>query len=110
MDSKKTSDTIKTRDINEIAQITGNIYESVVVCSKRANEISRNLKHEITEKMSQYSSTNNDNLEEYHENREQIDLSKYFEKLPKPSLIALEELVEGELYITRPEEEDSQSY
>lgn len=110
MDNKKTSDTIKTRDINEIALITGNIYESVVVCAKRANEISRELKREINEKMSQYSSFNNDNLEEYHENREQIDLSKYFEKLPKPSLVALEELISEELYVVKPEDEKSMEY
>ncbi|MDR2835692.1 MAG: DNA-directed RNA polymerase subunit omega [Bacteroidales bacterium] len=103
MDNKNISKTIKTRDINAIAEKTGNIYKSVVICSKRSNQISVNVKKEITEKLSQYSSYN-DNLEEIHENREQIEVSKYFELQPKPALIALEELLEDQILFSNPEE------
>ena len=97
------SETIKTRDINAIASKTGNIYESVVVCAKRANQINNDLKKAIQEKLSTFASFG-DTLEEIHENREQIETSKYFEKLPKPSLIALEELLTDNIYFTQPED------
>ena len=73
-----------TRDLRELDVETGNIYESLVIMSKRANQISNNIKEELHQKLSEFASSN-DNLEEVFENREQIEISKYYEKLPKPS-------------------------
>jgi len=105
MDYKKVnaSETVKTRDINAIASKTGNIYEAVVICSKRANEINKEFKKELSEKLGNYVSYS-DNLEEVHENKEQIEVSRHYEKLPKPSLIALEELLTDNLWYSQTEE------
>jgi DNA-directed RNA polymerase subunit K/omega len=97
------SETIKTRDINTISAQTGNLYESVVVCSKRANQLQNELKKEIQDKLSVFANFS-DSLEEIHENREQIDVSKYYEKLPKPTLVALEELLTDNIYFSTPQE------
>ena len=90
MDYKKTDAPVSTitRDIVAIAEKTGNIYEAVIICSKMANQINAEIRKELYEKLEEFA-TYNDNLEEVHENREQIEVSKYFEKLPKPSLIAV---------------------
>ena len=109
MEYKKVSasETVKTRDINAIAAKTGNIYESVVVCAKRSQQLNADLKRELTDKLSSFASYT-DSLEEIHENREQIEVSKYYEKLPKPALIALEELLANNIYFTQ--EEPSNDY
>jgi DNA-directed RNA polymerase subunit K/omega len=90
-----------TRDLRDLDQTTGNIYESIVVMSKRANQISNNIKEELHQKLSEFASAN-DNLEEVFENREQIEISKYYEKLPKPSLVAIQEFLEGKVYHRNP--------
>ena len=110
MDYKRLNvpDSVKTRDINIISEKTGNIYESVVVCAKRANEINREIKKELTEKLSNYISFN-DNLEEIHENKEQIEVSRYFERMPKPALVALEEFLKDEIWYSKKGEENSQT-
>lgn len=98
MDIKKSSiptNTI-TRTLSEIDSPTGNIYESVVVISKRANQISSEIKQELGRKLNDFSNIS-DNLEETFENREQIEISRYYERLPKSVLIATEEFLEGEL-------------
>ncbi|MDD2385334.1 MAG: DNA-directed RNA polymerase subunit omega [Bacteroidales bacterium] len=99
MDYKKTDAPVSTitRDIVAIAEKTGNIYEAVIICSKMANQINAEIRKELYEKLEEFA-TYNDNLEEVHENREQIEVSKYFEKLPKPSLIALEEFLNDRVY------------
>ena len=99
MDYKKTKapSTTITRDLNDLDQTTENIYESVVIVAKRSNQISVELKQELNNKLEEFASYT-DNLEEVFENPEQIEISKYFERLPKPSLIALEELGDGEIY------------
>ncbi len=93
-----------TRDLRELDVETGNIYESLVIMSKRANQISNNIKEELHQKLSEFASVN-DNLEEVFENREQIEISKYYEKLPKPSLVAVQEFLDGKVYHRNPTKE-----
>lgn len=93
-----------TRDLRDLDRTTDNIYESIVVMSKRANQISNNIKEELGQKLSEFTSSN-DNLEEVFENREQIEISKYYEKMPKPTLIAVQEFLEGKVYYRNPSKE-----
>jgi len=99
MDYKKSKapNTTITRNLNDLDETTENIYESVVVVAKRSNQISVELKQELNRKLEEFASYT-DNLEEVFENPEQIEISKYFERLPKPTLIAIEELGDGEIY------------
>src|SRR5690554_2930339 len=90
-----------TRDLREIDDKTGNIYESIVVVSKRANQIAADMKEELNSKLAEFATTN-DNLEEVFENREQIEISKYYERLPKPSLIAIDEFLNDRIYFRNP--------
>jgi DNA-directed RNA polymerase subunit K/omega len=87
---------IVTRDIDKIAAPTGNLYESIVVISKRSRQIATNLKEELNGKLADFATTV-DNLEEVFENREQIEISKYYERLPKPTSSATEEFLEGKV-------------
>lgn len=87
---------IVTRDVDKIAAPTGNLYESVVVISKRARQIAVNLKEELNNKLAEFATTV-DNLEEVFENREQIEISRYYERMPKPTSTAIEEFLEGKL-------------
>ncbi len=98
MEIKKTvpNNTI-TRDLNKLAEPTGNVYESIVIISKRANQISAELKQELNQKLEEFSNYA-DTLEETFENREQIEISRYYEKLPKPSLLAISEFEESKIY------------
>ena len=98
MDYKKTKapPTTVTRDLNELDG-TSNIYQTVMVASKRANQISVEMKLELNRKLEEFASYT-DNLEEVFENPEQIEISKFFERLPKPSLISLQELSEDQIY------------
>ncbi len=93
-----------TRDLRDLDKTTDNIYESLVVMSKRANQISNNIKEELSQKLAEFTSSN-DNLEEVFENREQIEISKHYEKMPKPSLIAIQEFLEGKIYYRNPSKE-----
>lgn len=87
---------IITRDVDKIAAPTGNVYESVVVMSKRARQISANLKDELNGKLSEFTPSV-DNLEEIFENREQIEISRQYERMPKSTTTATEEFLEGKL-------------
>ena len=106
MDYKKTnaSSTTITRDMIEFADKTGNIYESVAIIGKRANQISVEMKNELSKKLQEFASYN-DNLEEVFENREQIEISRFYEKLPKPTLIATQEFMEDKIYYRNPAKE-----
>lgn len=86
-----------TRKLTDIDNRTGNVYESVAIISRRANQISTEMKQELTRKLADFSTTT-DTLEETFENREQIEISRYYERLPKPSLVATEEFLEGKVY------------
>ena len=95
---------IVTRNMADFAEQTGNVYMSVAVISKRANQISVKLKEELNSKLAEFATTV-DNLEEVFENREQIEISKYYERLPKPTNLAVEEFLEGKVYVRNPNDE-----
>jgi len=99
MDYKKTKAplTTVTRNLNDLDVGTDNIYQTVMVASKRANQISVEMKLELNRKLEEFASYT-DNLEEVFENPEQIEISKFFERLPKPSLISLQELTDDQIY------------
>ena len=106
MDYKKTnapSNTI-TRNMVELCEDTGNVYETVAIIGKRANQIAVEMKNDLSKKLQEFASYN-DNLEEVFENREQIEISRYYEKLPKPTLIAAQEYEEGKVYYRNPAKE-----
>jgi len=90
-----------TRDLRDLDKTTNNLYESIVIMSKRANQISNNIKEELHQKLSEFASSN-DNLEEVFENREQIEISKHYERLPKPTLVAVQEFLEDKVYFRNP--------
>lgn len=106
MDIKKNNvpNNTVSRNLADIDAQTGNVYESVVVISRRANQISTTLKQELNRKLAEFSSTT-DSLEETFENREQIEISRYYERLPKPTLIATEEFLNHEVYFRDASEE-----
>lgn len=111
MDYKKSKAPVNTvtRDIMELCQETGNIYESVAIIAKRSNQISVEIKQDLNKKLAEFASYN-DSLEEVFENREQIEISRYYEKLPKPTLLATEEFVEGNVYWRDPSRESNIDY
>jgi DNA-directed RNA polymerase subunit K/omega len=94
----------KTKDIRQYDKETGNFYKSIVIMSKRADQIASDLKQEFQESSQQYSPTN-ESLEEVYENREQIELSKFYEQLPKPTQIALYEFENNQVYFKDPDVE-----
>lgn len=106
MDYKKTNAPTNTvtQNIMDLCEDTDNIYESVAIIAKRANQISADMKAELSKKLQEFAS-NNDNLDEIFENREQIEISRYYEKLPKPTLIATQEFREGKIYFRNPAKE-----
>lgn len=91
-----------TRNIEDFTEGTGNVYETVSMISKRANQISSEMKEELNQKISEFATTT-DNLEEVFENREQIEIAKYYEHLPKSTLIAIHEYLNNEIYFRRPD-------
>ena len=96
MANKKTPTNTITRDLSDLAAPTGNIYETVVILAKRANQIAIAEKKELTRKLEDFKN-DRDTMEEVFENREQIEISKYYERQPKPSLVAIEEFKEGDV-------------
>ena len=98
--SKAPGSTI-TLDLDVLEDKTGNIYESVVIMAKRSNQISVELKQELNRKLEEFANYT-DNLEEVFENREQIEISKFYERLPKPNLISTQEFLEDQVYFRNP--------
>ena len=94
--SKNVANNTVTRDLSELAAPTGNIYESVMIIAKRANQISADIKQELSQRLEEFSNFT-DTLEEISENHEQIEISQYYEKLPKPTRVATEEFREGKI-------------
>jgi len=90
-----------------LCEQTGNIYETVAIISKRANQISAQIKEDLSKKLAEFASYN-DTLEEVFENREQIEISRYYEKLPKPSLLATQEFIDDKVYWRDPVKEQQQ--
>lgn len=99
MDIKKTDAPINTTTIdkNKVDAPTGNIYEAISIVSKRANQINAEIKKELLEKLDEFA-TYNDSLDEVFENKEQIEVSKFYERLPKPHSLAIQEWLDGKIY------------
>jgi DNA-directed RNA polymerase subunit K/omega len=106
MDYKETKAPLSTitYDKNEIEASTENIYEAISIIAKRANQINSDIKNELVEKLEEFA-TYNDSLEEVFENKEQIEVSKFYERLPKPTAMAVEEWLQGKVYHRTPETE-----
>jgi len=104
MDYRKTNapTTTMTRNMELLTKDTGNVYETVIIVGRRANQIAVDMKQELNKKLEEFASYT-DNLEEVFENREQIEISKFYERLPKPTLIALQEFEEGKIFYRNPE-------
>lgn len=111
MDYKKSKAPLNTltRDVQELWKDTGNIYESVAIIAKRANQISLEIKQDLNKKLAEFASYN-DSLDEVFENREQIEISRYYEKLPKPTLLATEEFINNCVYWRDPSEDAKEEY
>ena len=107
MDYKKSKAPVNTvtRNIMDLCEDTGNIYESVAIIAKRANQISVQIKEDLSKKLAEFASYN-DSLEEVFENREQIEISKYYERLPKPGLVAISEFEDGEVIYRTAEDQE----
>ena len=113
MDYKKSKAPVNTvtRNLRDLWEPTDNIYESVAIIAKRANQISVEIKQDLSKKLAEFASYN-DSLDEVFENREQIEISRFYEKLPKPTLLATQEFLDGNVYwrdpLKRDEELDEQ--
>ncbi len=103
MEHKKVNAPLSTisRDMNELSENVGNVYETVKIIAKRSNQITAEVKSELDKKLQEFSSMN-ENIEEVFENREQIEISRYYEKLPKPTLVATQEFIEDKVYYRNP--------
>src|SRR3954447_17115328 len=95
--STSTSNNIETRDINELKNRTGNLYGSISIVAKRANQINISIKEELHNKLEEFAS-HTDSLEEIHENKEQIEISRAYERMPNPAILATQEFLEGKIY------------
>ena len=111
MDYKKSKAPVNTvtSDIMSLCDETDNIYESVAIISKRANQIGVEIKQDLSKKLAEFASYN-DSLDEVFENREQIEISRYYEKLPKPTLLATQEFVDGDVYWRDPSKDEQNEY
>ena len=98
-------DSTVTRNTSDLGDKVGNLYESLAIISKRANQIGSDIKEELNSKLSEFASSS-DNLEEIFENREQIEISKYYEKLPKPLALAMVEFENDQIYYRNPAQEE----
>ena len=104
MEIKQVPTNTVTRNLSELAKPTGNIYETVMIIAKRANQISANVKQELSQKLEEFSNYA-DTLEETFENREQIEISKHYERLPQPTLVAIEEFRNNAIYYRKVEDQ-----
>ena len=110
MDFKKTNapTSTVTRNLMDLCRDTNNIYESVAIISKRSNQIAAEMKDELSKKLVEFSA-HTDTLEEVFENEEQIQISRYYERLPKPTLIATQEFLEDKIYYRNPSKESDRN-
>jgi DNA-directed RNA polymerase subunit K/omega len=97
-----------TRNLVDFEAATGNLYESLVVIAKRSNHIAADVREELHNKLSEFGTTT-DTLDEVFENREQIEISKYYERLPKPTLVAVQEFLDGKIYFRNPAKEEAEN-
>lgn len=93
---------IITRDVEKLEEHSANVYEAISIIAKRSNQIGTQLKQELDQKLQEFASVT-DSLEEIFENREQIEISKMYERMPKPTALAMEEFLSGRVYFRRPE-------
>jgi DNA-directed RNA polymerase subunit K/omega len=101
--SSSTANTAETKDLNQIKAKTGNLYESISIIAKRANQINITLKEELHNKLEEFAS-HTDSLEEIHENKEQIEISRAYERMPNPSILATQEFLEDKIYYRKNED------
>ena len=102
--STSTSNNIEPRDVNDLKNRTGNIYESIAIVAKRANQINISLKEELHNKLDEFAS-HTDSLEEIHENKEQIEISRAYERMPNPALLATQEFIDSKIYYRKNEDD-----
>jgi len=102
--SGNTSSSVEPKSLFDIKQKTGNVYESIAIIAKRANQINITVKEELHNKLEEFAS-HTDSLEEIHENKEQIEISKAYERMPNPSLLATTEFMEDKVYFRRNDED-----
>jgi DNA-directed RNA polymerase subunit K/omega len=102
--STSTSNNIETRDVDELKNKTGNLYESISIIAKRANQINISLKEELHNKLEEFAS-HTDSLEEIHENKEQIEISRAYERMPNPALLATTEFMDEKVYFRKNEDD-----
>jgi DNA-directed RNA polymerase subunit K/omega len=102
--SANTANTAETKDLNVIKGKTGNIYESIAIIAKRANQINISLKEELHNKLEEFAS-HTDSLEEIHENKEQIEISRAYERMPNPALLATQEFLDDKIYYRKNEDD-----
>lgn len=102
--SASTSNTVEPKRLSDLKNKTGNVYESIVILAKRSNQINISIKEELHNKLEEFAS-HTDSLEEIHENKEQIEISKAYERMPNPALLATTEFLEDKVYFRKNEEE-----
>jgi len=102
--SSGTANIVETKNLNDIKEKTGNLYESIAIVGKRANQINISLKEELHNKLEEFAS-HTDSLEEIHENKEQIEISKAYERMPNPALLATQEFLEEKVYFRKGEDD-----
>lgn len=101
--SANTTNTVETRNLNDLKIKTGNVYESIAVVGKRANQINISLREELHNKLEEFAS-HTDSLEEIHENKEQIEISRAYERMPNPALLATQEFLDDKIYFRKAED------
>ncbi|NDE09153.1 MAG: DNA-directed RNA polymerase subunit omega [Chitinophagia bacterium] len=102
--SASTSNVVEPKSLFDLKQKTGNLYESIAIIAKRANQINITIKEELHNKLEEFAS-HTDSLEEIHENKEQIEISKAYERMPNPALLASQEFIEDKIYFRKNEED-----
>lgn len=102
--SSNTANVVEPRKLSEIKSKTGNLYESIAIVAKRANQINIAIKEELHNKLEEFAS-HTDSLEEIHENKEQIEISRAYERMPNPALLATQEFLEDKIYFRRNDED-----
>ncbi|MBA2760498.1 MAG: DNA-directed RNA polymerase subunit omega [Segetibacter sp.] len=102
--STSTTNNVETRNLNELKEKTGNVYESIAIIARRANQINISLKEELHNKLEEFAS-HTDSLEEIHENKEQIEISRAYERMPNPALLATQEFMEDKIHHRKNEDD-----
>ena len=102
--SASTSSVVEPKKLSELKSKTGNLYESISIIGKRANQINISIKEELHSKLEEFAS-HTDSLEEIHENKEQIEISRAYERMPNPALLATQEFLDEKVYFRKGDDE-----